>query len=420
MANTKAERRLARLLDQAEACGLCALPDTRADAEALRRRAASGALISPVRGIYARVEYWNNLKPDQRARHMMGALAKKHPGWVFSHFSAALLHGLEVPYSLLNRIDVMARAGSDVRGSRVLRVRKPAKDVAGRTRTIDGVRVTELALTIADCLRSLSFAYGLVLADSFMRMTGMPRDVLFELLEREAAGRRGAQRARIIAAHADGRAESGGESLARAAMIEQGFMVPDLQVEFPDAVQPSRSYRADNFWSLEDGGGIIGECDGLEKYMDEKMLGSLTTAQAMARERQRESRLTMLGYPVVRYGYHEASHPHLLRKLLCAAGVPRDDNAAEAWRRGWRAAQPRKNRAPAAHTEALATPAGGEAKAADGRKATDGRKDADERGADRLVVPNIRFTQERIAEAGVALYRFSPVPVAAVAGKAAA
>lgn len=341
MANKTAIRRLEKRFQEAETEGSCLVPASRADAAALRRLSAKHEVVEPVDGAFARSAHWRALKPDARARHLVRALAKRHPTWVFSHGVAALLHGIEVPYAELRCISAYGSPSRRLNKKGRLVIRAMPPGVAEGAKLIDGVRVTSMERAIADCLRTFSFGHGLIVADSAMRLTGMPRRILFELLEKEAAGREGARRARIIAQHADGRAESGAESLGRAVMISHGFMVPELQVEFPDILNPGRTFRTDHFWRLGPREGLIGECDGIEKYGSDQMLNGATTVQSLARERQRESRLTLLGYPVLRYGYHDARHPHRLVKMLRAAGVPEDADAAERWRRAWKAAQPR-------------------------------------------------------------------------------
>lgn len=73
-------------------------------------------------------------------------------------------------------------------------------------------------------------------------------------------------RLRTLCQLADGKSENGGESLARAAMIELGFVRPELQHEFPNETNPKWPYRVDFAWKV---GGklIVGELDGADKYL---------------------------------------------------------------------------------------------------------------------------------------------------------
>ena len=63
----------------------------------------------------------------------------------------------------------------------------------------------------------------------------------------------------------DGRtaeARNGGESMARAIMIDLGFVPPDLQVEICDLDESDQVVAVDFHWMLPDGGVVVGELDG--------------------------------------------------------------------------------------------------------------------------------------------------------------
>ena len=75
------------------------------------------------------------------------------------------------------------------------------------------------------------------------------------------------------------------------------------------------------------------------KYTDENMLTGSTTAKALVAERQRESRIALLGFPVLRFTYQDLAHPYRLHNLLRAAGVPRSQEAARRFHASWNAAQ---------------------------------------------------------------------------------
>lgn len=323
------------LLAQAEVDGLCAIPSTRADAAALKRLSGRGGVIAPMPGLYVRARYWDSLAFEMRARHLIRSLSAKHPSWIFTHGAAALIHGLEVPYGLLCPLRAISSAGKRYQGCSLLDLRRARQPEAGDICLVDGVRATAFWRTVVDCMLSASFAHALAIADSALRVSGMPRDYFIEFVESAARGRHGAAHALMVAEHADGRAENGGESQARAVMIEQGFALPELQVELPDITDGGRTFRVDQFWILPDGRGCIGELDGKMKYADPEMLGEGGTIDALAAERQRESRLTLLGYPVVRYTFDDVVHPERLVRLLVAAGVPRSHELAESWRERW-------------------------------------------------------------------------------------
>lgn len=332
----RVQQRVDLALDDAERRGRCACP-AHQEVRAFQRRVGAGGLVSPHPGLFVHAGYWNSLRPPERAVHLMQALSIKHPGWVFSDAAACVLHGLDVPYELLHPLQAHTASCSSPKQRGLVMVRA---GYHGPSIQLKGVRVAPFRRCVADCLLRATFQLGLAIADAAMRLMCCPHtsDLLLSL-EREIAGRPGARRARIIAFHADARAENGGESRARAVMIEAGFPPPELQVEFEDPVEPGRRYRVDQFWRLEDGSGRIGELDGKVKYVDPTM-APFGPVEALLAERRRESRLTLCGYPVIRYTMDDVRVPARLVRILEAAGIPRDHEAARAWRERWLAAAP--------------------------------------------------------------------------------
>ena len=147
----------------------------------------------------------------------------------------------------------------------------------------------------------------------------------------DCEGRRGYRRAQVIASHADGLSENGGESRFRAFFIAYGFPVPELQVEFRDPLDLSQVFRVDYFWRLEDGTCVIGELDGKGKYALQNGEGRESVDPFVA-ERQRESHLTMLGHKVLRLTFDELKNPGKLVEKMRLAGIPRRPDLAEEWR----------------------------------------------------------------------------------------
>lgn len=98
------------------------------------------------------------------------------------------------------------------------------------------MRATSLGRTVIDCMRQLGFPEALAVADSYLRATGKSSDQLQAMVSPPRKGARGIRNAQVVARYADGRAESWGESVARAAMIELGFVIPELQTSYVDPV----------------------------------------------------------------------------------------------------------------------------------------------------------------------------------------
>lgn len=338
--DTVAQRRLETLLDEAEARGSCLVPHTRADDAVLKRRLAVNEVVEPARGVYARPSYWLGLTPDVRALHLMRGLGEKHPSWIFRSSSALLVEGLDLPYALALPVRVYAtRAPARSCGNVDVKVlHAPLRPDLVETRR--GLSVVTFWEALLECLLDISFPNGLAVADAAVRRFGWDADQLVSFVRAEGRHRPGIRRAVIIASFADGRAEDGGESLARAFLIMHGFQLPLLQVEIPDVTNPGRVFRVDFLWELPDGRIVVGEFDGRCKYVDEGMLDGCSTVDVLLSERQRESRLTLAGCSVVRFTYDDLLHPQRLVNLLVSAGIPRDEGAARIWHDRWAAASP--------------------------------------------------------------------------------
>lgn len=218
----------------------------------------------------------------------------------------------------------------------------PAQRIDVQGCSTEAIPVTSLETTVAECLRDAPFRRGLAIADSALRSAQLSdglgaqlcagrsaqlcADSIEALLEGPYRRHPGVRKAKKTLSHADGRAESGGESMIRAAMIEQGFMVPELQIEFTDPVDPSRHFRVDFLWTLPDGRRVIGEFDGKAKYEAEEMTVGRSRSEVEDAERQRESRLTLLGMPVVRFNARDLRTPALFARKLRVAGIPQDES----------------------------------------------------------------------------------------------
>lgn len=336
-----AQLRIHSLFNAAEAESSCLVPQTRTDQQLLRTLVRKGQVVSPVKGIYARKPYWIALDEEGRAHHILRGLACKHPSWVFCSYSAAFLHGLDVPRYCLRPVRVVVTRRAKAASGKVRSRYRNMRDEIVR---VDGIRVTEIWQTVLEVLLEATFPAGLAVADSALRKLSASSEQLIEYVRAQGKNRRGVARARIISQHADGAAENGGESRARAFFISWGFQLPELQVELDDPTALGKTFRVDFLWRLPDGRCIIGEFDGRGKYEDLDKLGGKSSVDAMMDERQRESRLTLLGYPLIRFTYDDLLHPHRLANLLRVAGVPQDPEAKRAWESAWAAAAPRKGR----------------------------------------------------------------------------
>lgn len=308
-----------QLLNQAEQEGRCLIPPSAAIRKALLRRIGS-AIVSPMPGLFARLTRWEELNRAQRHVEIVRALAIQHPEWTFCSYSAACLLGLEVSWRHLNVVHVCSETKPSARpGARIQRHRtKPAGAIDQ-----GGISITPPIQTVTDCLLQTGFADGMPIADSAISKLGLMREQLMEEVEKRAGARNGraVRTALTTLQFADARAESGGESVARAVMIETGFAPDRLQYELTDPFDSTESMRTDFAWERQARELTLGELDGLVKYTDQTMLAGRTTAETLVAERQREAHLSLYGHPLIRFTMSEVRSAGVLAKKLQTAGV---------------------------------------------------------------------------------------------------
>lgn len=314
-----------RAIETAERAGRLVTADTPRGATALRTRHKAGRLASPAPGAFARPEYWQQLSRDEQDLHLIKTESHRHRDWIFAGASAGLLHGLEIPFALRGRICVATSVRSHSSSStRTQRIRVDEDE----TVVVSGVPATSLVRTVFDCTRGASLRLGLPVADSALRAlskdplangTNTELRELMEQVDLRFSGHRGIENTRRTLALADGRAESGGESVLRAALHELGFATPELQVEIEDPVVPGRMLRIDMGYLREDGSWLLIELDGVGKRGESRDQGELSRN----RERIRESHLSLYGWPIMRAGWAELANDDLLAVLCNRYGVPR-------------------------------------------------------------------------------------------------
>ena len=230
-----------------------------------------------------------------------------HPDSAVSHVSAAVLHGLPLPRTSLDRVWVTRPGGGNGRIGRHLHLRNCRLE-PDEVVSVDGVRVTSLARTAADLARAVGYPWGVVGCDAALAM-GCPVEELVEVVER---GRRrpGNARARCAVAFADGRSESPLESLSRVTIARLRLPSPTLQFEIRDGARLVA--RTDFGWEED---GVVGEVDGAVKYGPVLKPGQ-TPADAVMAEKRREAAIRARHWWVVRWGAREASDPTALMQLL--------------------------------------------------------------------------------------------------------
>ena len=308
-----------QLLNQAEQEGRCLIPPSAAIRKALLRRIGS-TVASPIPGLFARKTRWDELNRAQRHCEIIRALAIIHPDWTFCSFSAACLLGLEVSWRHLNVVHVCSATKPSARpGAHIQRHQIEPADTVRRA----GILLTPPIQTVTDCLLQTGFADGMPIADSAISKLGLTREQLMEEVEKRAGARNGraVRTALTTLQYADARAESGGESVARAVMIETGFAPDRLQYEMTDPFDSTTSMRTDFAWERQARELTLGELDGFVKYTDQTILAGQTAAEVLVAERQREAHLSLYGHPLLRFTMSEVRSAGVLAKKLQTAGV---------------------------------------------------------------------------------------------------
>ncbi len=271
-----------------------------------------GALVPVVRGAYRRAADVTTdpqrLADDAALAHVRAIhlVAAEPP--VFAGLSAAAIWGLPVVGAWPERAQVAtatARGGrSNVHVSRSI-VGHPVRHV-----TIGGLRVTGLARTVVDIGRTCTLETAVVAADAALRGSDeqshgvarrpVPIAVLWSELGRLASAP-GVAKCRRVLALANELSASPGESLSRVTMIRLGLPHPVLQHNFTDQ---HGTMTVDFWWPAAR---VIGEFDGVAKYVRDEYAGSKSVAEVVLAEKAREDRLRALNTTVVRWGWAEAA-----------------------------------------------------------------------------------------------------------------
>ena len=273
------------------------------------RLRTSGELRPLRRGAYSRAP---TRPPDNRSTHreLVHATARllARDDAVISHMSAAALHGLPLWDSDLSTVHLTCdREGGGRRRSWNFVHVCPLRDT--EIVEIDGLRVTDLARTVADLARGLSAFKAVPIGDAALRQ-GLDRDELAEALAR-CRGWRGVVRARRAVAFLDPRSESVGESCSRVRMAEVGLPAPELQTRIFDDLGYLIA-RTDFGWRERM---TLGEFDGVGKYGPLRRADQ-TAEDVVIAEKDREDALRDQGFQVVRWRWDALKDPTILHRKI--------------------------------------------------------------------------------------------------------
>lgn len=303
---------------------------------------AIGKLVRIHRGAFAEKEAFDLRSPQmQYQMHCLGAFYSNRGPIVLSHESAAVMHAIPFLGRYPKVIHVLATMQAGTRtehGYRKHATWHPDLNIERRGELV----LTDLPRTLVELCSTTSFASAVAALDWAFRehgeqtTSGITARALVECADRLEI-RRGRKQLMRAIEFADPLAESPGESLSRAIIHELGFPAPVLQQRFSD----SRGFigRVDFWWPEQN---LIGEFDGIAKYIREEYARGKSPAQIVMDEKFREDRLRALGPGMTRWEWSIASNPQILFNQLHAAGLP-------TWRRSaFRSSAPRPKRASSA------------------------------------------------------------------------
>ncbi|WP_085528969.1 hypothetical protein [Kocuria massiliensis] len=272
----------------------------------LTQKARSGEITRLSRGVYVITNRWKQATEREKAiaRHFAVWKTARYP-FVFSHASAALLHGINL-LRLPDRIHITTPRRTYPHNPRILaHTRSHALD--DWVRFQDGPHVTPLVMTAFECSLILPLREGLVVMDQVLARGEEKSSV--EALVAQGRRRHGIGRARQVLELADPRCQSVAETLTRLVLSAPGL--PRAIPQLPVPTREGMKYL-DFGWPRFS----IGlEVDGKAKYFD-----YAPTEQVVFQERHREKLITAEGWAILRTDWNEVTRdPEGLRMRLAVA-----------------------------------------------------------------------------------------------------
>jgi hypothetical protein len=280
------------------------------------RAAERGRLLRVHHGVYAPAGSWARLTETSRYSYrVLGAAAASRTSPIVSHISAAVLNGAPVIGPMPMLIHVLCTVAAGTRTEH--RMRKHASpDLSTDIEHRGQLTMTGLTRTVVEVAADCSFLTAVGVADWALAGGRVTKEGLRSMLD-ELRIRRGRTKALRVIEFSDGRSGSPGESLSRVRMHEGGFPVPELQKRFDDA--DGLAGIVDFWWPDHD---LIGEFDGVSKYVREEITEGRDITQIVLDEKWREDRLRACGPRVTRWDWSTAWPPYGLYAHLLKAGLP--------------------------------------------------------------------------------------------------
>lgn len=272
----------------------------------------SGVLQRVRRGFYVRAQ-----EGAPASRHLLAVRAAAkvmHPGAVFSHRSAATVHGLPLPPHSEGVVEVTRNGVAGGRRTAAVILHK-APLAPNEVAHVDGIVVTSLERTAVDVARVWPRADALAVVDAVL---GRRADLGLMADAVRARRSHGNAKARWVLNFADALSESYYESFARLLMHEQGMPKPKLQYSIVTAGGEFLG-RTDFAWPEL---GVLGEFDGASKYGLLRHPGQ-SPGQVLAAEKRREERICQQGWWFARFTARDCHRTDGLREIWKQAVLAR-------------------------------------------------------------------------------------------------
>ena len=260
-------------------------------AASVRHDVRRGDLLPLCRGVYVPRD---DLPLDEQARHRLRVLGSAtRSGYVVSHASAAVLHGLPVGWADLSEVHMtrMRHGGGRLEASR--RVHAGVLDPEW-CMVVDGVLVTTVARTVVDLAKIVPLYVAVGAADAAVHLRLCTMGGLRAALQ-SVRGHPYSRRSQLAVSLVDGRSESPGESRTRLVLNQARLPATELQISIHDELG--------RFVGRADGGyteaGVLWEFDGKTKY-GRLLKPGQSVLDVVLDEKERESGFTELGWITVR------------------------------------------------------------------------------------------------------------------------
>lgn len=223
------------------------------------------------------------------------------PGAAYSHVSAALLHGLDLPYSPINQCEMFRANIRRITPTLHVRDRKVSHDDIS---TIGGLPVTSLVRTLTDIARDYELEFSVPLLSEALRAKKINKSDVLDALTPTS---RGCRSAALAIELSDERHDSAAESICAVKFFRFGItgMIPQVTTADSDGrFIGINDFRHERY-------GLIVECHGVGKYF----MGRNSPDAASKKNHERHMRLLNAGFRVFNLVWADLFQPREFIKI---------------------------------------------------------------------------------------------------------